>query len=116
MYIKGTVVEVGPAEQVTQSFAKQEVIIEFASGKYTNNLALEFKDAAPAEIGEGVTGTFHLNLRSNQSKTGRWFTNAQCWKFEPESGNAQPQNQQQQAPPPPQQEIPPADDDDELPF
>lgn len=111
--IHGTVTAVGDVEQVTQKFAKQQVVIEIEDGQYTNNLALEFKDAAPTDVAVGGSGTFHLNLRSNQSKTGRWFTNAMCWKFEPDAGS-------QAAPPPAPATVPPidvtAEADDDLPF
>lgn len=108
--IHGTVVEVGRIEQITQKFAKQTVIIEIQDGKYTNSLALEFKDAAPNDVAQGVSGTFHLNLRSNQSQTGRWFTNAMCWKFEADTGQSRP------TPKPAPQAPDPSDDTDGLPF
>lgn len=110
--IHGTVVEVGQVEQVTQKFAKQSVVIEIQDGQYTNNLALEFKDSAPNDVAKGVSGTFHLNLRSNQSQTGRWFTNAMCWKFEADGG----QQTRPTRKPLPQAPDPADDVDDGLPF
>lgn len=114
MEIKGKIVQTLPLQKgVSKSsgkeWSKATVVIEFMSGKYTKQLALDnFKDAVEfANLPHGVEYNFHIEPESHEWN-GKWFSSIGCWKWEKVE-----QAQQLSSPQPAPADIKGADD---MPF
>jgi hypothetical protein len=125
MDIKGKVHEVFPAQNVSDTFKKRELIIEYAENpqypEYIKFEALQDKVSLfdGLKKGEEVELFFNLRGRPWTDKAGKtsYFNTLVIWKVNKLGAStgqpAQQQASQQQAPPP---DISHAPEDDDLPF
>jgi len=114
MTISGKVHEIGALQQVSETFKKRDLIIEYAE----NELYPEFikfdtiqdKTELLNKVKVGDVVDVHFNLRGKPytDKTGKtsYFNNLSIWRINPVSSAPE------QAP----QSAPPADDSEPLPF
>jgi len=83
--VKGIVKEVDDIVEFDGGFKKRTVVLSVQDGNYTNDFAVDFlKEKADAssslKIGDEVEVNFNVRCKKQES-TGRWFTNAQGWKW-----------------------------------
>lgn len=111
LIIKGKVVNNLGVQKGTSKagneWSKATVVIE-TEGQYPKKIALDNMKNADnfGALAIGTEGTFHIEVESREFN-GRWYTSANCWKWE----TAQPEAPAQPAP---QQPTAPSEDD--LPF
>jgi hypothetical protein len=88
--IKGKVVHIGTAQQVTEKLKKRELVVEYAENpQYPEEIKFEAvndKCAAMDElrVGDEVNVHFNLRGRSYTDKQGKkaWFNSLGLWKFD----------------------------------
>lgn len=117
MEIKGRVHEIGATQQVSETFKKRDLIVEYAENptypEYIKIEAMQDKtnlfDAV--KVGDQVEVSFNLRGRAWTDKTGKtsYFNSLIAWRINVLSAG------QAAATPPPVDLSTPADDDD-LPF
>ncbi len=86
----GSVVYVGPVQQVTDSFSKRDLVIEIEDGQHPQQVQFQAANDRAAlldSLAIGQTVTVHFNLRgtSYEKKDGSgkaWFTNLALWKID----------------------------------
>ena len=120
MEIKGRVVANLGVQNGTskagKDWAKATVVVEYGD-QYPKKIALDNMKNADSfgALAIGTEGTFHIEVESREFN-GRWYTSANCWKWETtQQAPAQPAPQQpvyQQAQP----QTAPAPQADDLPF
>jgi hypothetical protein len=121
MDIKGKVHEVLPVTNVTETFKKRELIIEFAENpqypEYIKFEALQDKVNLfdPLKVGDQVEIFFNLRGRPWTDKTGKtaYFNTLVVWRVNVLSGTAAESATPEYAAP---VDISSAPDDDDLPF
>lgn len=106
MEITGRIKTVLPLQQGTSQrgpWSKAIIVIEYQSGSYTNTLALENmgKAAEFAALPVGAEFTFWFDPVSREYQ-GRYYTQCNCFNWQPVGQQAQPQYQQSQGYVPPQ--------------
>jgi hypothetical protein len=84
--VKGKVKEILGTEAVGQNGTlKNTVIVTTRDGEYDTDIAIDFMkekaDLVDSKVKVGDEVEIDFNLRSNQASGGRWFTNANGWKF-----------------------------------
>lgn len=91
--IKGRVKSVSPVKQVTEKFAKRELILDI-DGKYPQVLCFESsgdRNALLDDVGEGDMVTVHFDLRGRQStRDDRVFNTLSIWKVNVDTRAAAP--------------------------
>ncbi len=124
MEIKAKVVEVGPIIQVTDSFKKRELIVEYAENpQYPDFIKFEaIQDKCnlldKCKVGDEVEVFFNLRGRKWTDKTGKdsYFNTLQVWRINVLDGNSNSYQAQENTP----EMAPPidltADQGDDLPF
>jgi len=90
--LKGTVVHIGEVNQITDSFSKQEIVLEYAENPdYPEQVIFEFQNQninKLLETAEGEEVTIHYNLRGREwltapkEKGRRWFNTLVGWKID----------------------------------
>lgn len=75
-----------------KNWSKATVVIE-TEGQYPKKVALDNMKNADnfAALAIGTIGTFHIEVESREFN-GRWFTSANCWKWETEQAQPAPAN------------------------
>lgn len=124
MEIKGKVHEVGTVQQVTDTFKKRDLIVQYAENpqfveyirfEATQDRTSIFDNLAP---GEDVEVSFNLRGRPWTNKDGvtTYFNSLVAWRVNKltQTAAAAPQNVGQPAPPP--VDLSSSEDDDDLPF
>ena len=123
MEIKGKVHEVSPVMNVTDTFKKREIVIEFAENpaypEFVKFEAIQDKVSLfdKCKVGDFVELSFNLKGRAWTDKAGKtsYFNTLQVWKLTALSAEAGAPIQEEAAsfmPP----DISSATDDDDLPF
>lgn len=66
-----------------KSWKKATVVVEYGDGQYPKRLALDNMKQADefAALPVGAEATFFFDVESREFN-GRWFTSANCWKWE----------------------------------
>lgn len=90
MEIKGTVHEVGETQQVTETFRKRDLIIEYAENpsypEYIKFELLQDKVILAEEVLPGDQVEIHFNLRgrpyTNKEGVTTYFNSLVCWKLD----------------------------------
>lgn len=121
MEIKGKVHEVSPVTNVTETFKKRDVIIEYAENpqypEYIKFEALQDKVNLfdSLKVGDQVEVFFNLRGRPWTDKSGKtsYFNSLVAWRVNVLSGNAGESASPEHAPP---VDISSAPEDDDLPF
>jgi len=125
--IQGSIVMIGETIQVTEKFAKRDLVIEDASSMYPQEILFQLAQDKTKILdglaeGEWVEVSFNLRGRSWQKDPDsekRWFNTLDAWRVEKVQGMSQP------TPPPAQNSKPQTsnteppkteDGDDDLPF
>jgi hypothetical protein len=107
--ITGTIKEIRPVEQVTETFKKRTIVLIYKSGNYDKTAAFELqKDRCELadSLNVGDTLTVHFNPESRYWEKGdRYFDTNVCWKIEAKAAAY--------TPPPPTQTDP---NNEDLPF
>lgn len=122
MEIKGKVHEIGATQQVSETFKKRDLIIEFAENptypEYIRFEALQDKTALmdSLKVGDQVEIFFNLRGRPWTDKTGKtsYFNSLVVWRINALAANAVAQNSPELAPPVDVSNAP--GDEDDLPF
>lgn len=122
MEIKGKVHEIGATQQVSETFKKRDLIIEFAENptypEYIRFEALQDKTALmdSLKVGDQVEVFFNLRGRPWTDKTGKtsYFNSLVVWRINALAANAVAQNSPELAPPVDVSNAP--GDEDDLPF
>lgn len=122
MEIKGKVHEIGATQQVSETFKKRDLIIEFAENptypEYIRFEALQDKTALmdSLKVGDQVEVFFNLRGRPWTDKTGKtsYFNSLVVWRINAVAANAPAQNSPEFAPPVDVSNAP--GDEDDLPF
>lgn len=117
MNLTGTVHEVGPLQQVSETFSKRDLIVVYAENpeypEYLRFEAIGDKTALFDEVAPGDQVEVHFNLRGRAwtDKTGKtsYFNSMIVWKLNPVEGASQDQENQEAPTPGPGV-------DDDLPF
>jgi hypothetical protein len=88
MEVQGTIYAIGPIQEITDKFKKQEVILETLNGEYTQFIKIQFTqkriDLLQAfESGDEVVCSINLTGKLYKNKEGRedCFTSVDCWKI-----------------------------------
>ncbi|WP_129716907.1 DUF3127 domain-containing protein [Pedobacter sp. SYP-B3415] len=122
MEIKGKVHEVGATQQVSETFKKRDLIVEYAENpsypEYIRFEALQDKTALldPLKAGDMVEVHFNLRGRPWTDKSGKtsYFNSLVVWRINAVAPNAAGQSSPEYAPPMDVNNAPGEDDD--LPF
>ncbi|PST85122.1 hypothetical protein C7T94_03165 [Pedobacter yulinensis] len=122
MEIKGKVHEVGATQQVSETFKKRDLIVEYAENpsypEYIRFEALQDKTALldPLKAGDMVEVHFNLRGRPWTDKSGKtsYFNSLVVWRINAVAPNAPAQSSPEYAPPMDVNNAP--GDDDDLPF
>jgi hypothetical protein len=122
MEIKGKVHEIGALQQVSETFKKRDLIIEYAENptypEYIRFEALQDKTALfdSLKVGDDVEVSFNLRGRPWTDKTGKtsYFNSMVVWRINALSNNAAGGSTPDYAPPVDLSNKP--GDDDDLPF
>jgi hypothetical protein len=122
MEIKGKVHEIGALQQVSETFKKRDLIIEYAENptypEYIRFEALQDKTALfdSLKVGDDVEVSFNLRGRPWTDKTGKtsYFNSMVVWRINALSSNAAGGSTPDYAPPVDLSNKP--GDDDDLPF
>jgi hypothetical protein len=122
MEIKGKVHEIGALQQVSETFKKRDLIIEYAENptypEYIRFEALQDKTALfdSLKVGDDVEVSFNLRGRPWTDKTGKtsYFNSMVVWRINALSGGAAGGSTPDYAPPVDLSNKPGEDDD--LPF
>ena len=91
----GKLIVIGHIQTFSSGFTKREIVID-TGGEYPQQIAFELiKDKTSAVDGYqiGTPLTVHYNLRGNEYN-GRYYTNLQAWRLEPDAGGSQQPQQQ----------------------
>jgi hypothetical protein len=88
MEVQGTIYAIGPVQEVSEKFRKQEIILETLNGEYTQHIKLQFaqkkidllQSFAP---GSEVVCQINIAGKLYKNKEGKEdsFTNIVCWKI-----------------------------------
>jgi hypothetical protein len=89
MEVQGTIYAIGPVQEVSEKFRKQEIILETLNGEYTQHIKLQFaqkkidllQSFAP---GSEVVCQINIAGKLYKNKEGKEdsFTNIVCWKID----------------------------------
>jgi hypothetical protein len=89
MELQGTIYSIGPVQEVSEKFRKQEIILETLNGEYTQHIKLQFaqkkidllQSFAP---GSEVVCQINIAGKLYKNKEGKEdsFTNIVCWKID----------------------------------
>lgn len=111
MELVGTIKEIFPEQQISQSFKKREMVLT-TDEQYPQTIMVEFTQDKGALLnnyapGNNVKVNFNIRGREWTNPQGqvKYFTSIQGWRIEP--ANAPQQSGGMMAPPPPQQGMPP---------
>jgi hypothetical protein len=94
--ITGTIKEIRPVEQVTETFKKRTIVLTYQSGNYPETAAFELqKDrcelADSLNVGDSIT--VHFNPKSRHWEKGdRYFDTNVCWKIEAKAAQQEDSN------------------------
>lgn len=121
MEITGTIVEIFPTAQITESFKKREFVVEYSENpKYPELIKFEcVQDKCSLldslSVGANVEVAFNLRGRAYTNKEGQksYFTTLQAWKIQSQ-GAAQSAPEMAPSPAFKAEDIPSENDD--LPF
>lgn len=97
MEIKGKIIQnlgiQSGTSKAGKSWSKASILIE-TEGQYPKKVALDnLKNAEEfGKLAVGSTGTFHIEISSNEYN-GKWYTSANCWKWEIDAQQALPASQ-----------------------
>jgi hypothetical protein len=122
MEIKGKVHEIGALQQVSETFKKRDLIVEYAENptypEYIRFEALQDKTSLfdSLKVGDDVEVSFNLRGRPWTDKTGKvsYFNSMVVWRINTLSNNAAGGSTPDYAPPVDLSNQP--GDDDDLPF
>jgi len=122
MEIKGKVHEIGALQQVSETFKKRDLIVEYAENptypEYIRFEALQDKTSLfdSLKVGDDVEVSFNLRGRPWTDKTGKvsYFNSLVVWRLNTLSNNAGAASTPDYAPPVDLSSKP--GDDDDLPF
>ena len=88
MEVQGKIYAIGPVQEVSEKFRKQEIILETLNGEYTQHIKLQFaqkkidllQSFAP---GSEVVCQINIAGKLYKNKEGKEdsFTNIVCWKI-----------------------------------
>ena len=88
MEVQGTIYAIGPIQEITDKFKKQEFILETLNGEYTQHIKVQFTQKridllqalAP---GNEVVCSINLTGKLYKNKEGKedCFTSVDCWKI-----------------------------------
>ena len=123
MELKGKVHEVGPLQQVSETFKKRDLIVEYAENpsypEYIKFETLQDKTSLLDNVkaGQEVEVSFNLRGRPYTDKQGKttYFNSLVIWKLAVIGGTATQQSNTPQYSPPANLSSAP-DEDDDLPF
>lgn len=98
MEIRANIVEIGPVQQITDSFKKREFVVEYAENpKYPEYIKFEtVQDKVSLldglAVGSVVSIAFNLRGRAYTDKMGKkaYFNSLQAWKIQAEGAGASP--------------------------
>ena len=95
MEIRANIIEIGPLQQITESFKKREFVVEYAENpKYPEFIKFEVVQDKVGlldglAIGSAVMIAFNLRGRAYTDKMGKkaYFNSLQAWKIQADNGS-----------------------------
>lgn len=96
MEIRANIIEIGPVQQITESFKKREFVVEYAENpKYPEFIKFEVVQDKVGlldglTVGSMVSIEFNLRGRAYTDKMGKkaYFNSLQAWKIQAEGAGA----------------------------
>lgn len=93
MQITGKIIEKLPLREGVGArgpWAISTLVVEFADGQYTTQLALQNMNKAEEfeALPLGAFGQFDFSVASRKSQSGAWFTSCTCYKWNVNGGSA----------------------------
>lgn len=123
--VSGKIVELWPAQQVTERFRKREFVVEVMDGQYAQFLKMQFNQEKCELLDsfgkdDEVTVSFNITGRPSQGRNGetQYYNNLVAWRILPSSGGGKaPVGSSQSATSfPEKSSLPTAGVGDDLPF
>lgn len=125
MEITGTIIHIGPIQNISQTFRKRDIVLK-TDEQFPQEIILQVSQHRcewldSMELGNQVTATFNLRGRPWEGAADgetKWFNTLEAWKIKTVSNavNSTQATPQNNTPNPPDNQAPAPTEEDDLPF